>query len=181
MMILPTIPAILSILNITILNCVFTRDKTLTHSCHQPCLTPGSTLGYTRVNPGWSQGWPWGQAGLTLLDPRAAGTAWHQGQPCLTPGSTLGSTRVDPGLPQGWPWGQAGSTLVYPRVDPGVKQGWPWFTPGLTLVDSGFFFGGSPNNPNLTSIQLKCTVGNVFRDTLFSYMLSDLLLSLVNW
>ena len=52
-------------------------------ACHQPCLTPGSTLGYTRVNP------------------RAAVTACHQGQPWCQPGSTLLDPRVNPGDNQG--------------------------------------------------------------------------------
>ena len=83
------------------------------------------------------------------------------------------STRVNPAWPQGQPWGQARLTLVYSKVDPGGKQGRPRFTPGLTLGSSRVdpvwhqgwpwlildsFFGCSPNNPNLTSIQLKSTL-----------------------
>ena len=132
-----------------------------------------STLLDPRVDPGVHQGQPWLTPGLTLGSSRVD-PAWPQGcWNCLTPRSTLVSTRVNPAWPQGQPWGQPGLTLVYPKVDPGDKQGRPWFTPGLTLgssrVDPGWhqgwpwmildsFFGGSPDNPNLTSIQLKSTL-----------------------
>ena len=45
-------------------------DKSLRAFCQHPWMTPGLIQGSSKVNPARPQGQPWGQPGLTLLNPR---------------------------------------------------------------------------------------------------------------